>query len=240
MRPASSLAATSPRCAAIIVATACSARTATIDRSLAMLGGKSVITWSLEAFEAHARIHEIVLVVPSADTPTYQWLTMKHKIAKLSRVLGVDGDRQTSVQAGLRALGRADVVVVHDGGNPFVSLQEISAVVLGALEVGAAAVGEPCQGTLRKVGDDLLSDGTILRDDVWRMLTPQALRYELALAAYESAAAEGFRGHDDIELIERLGRKARVLRASGPQLTISSAGDLDLAEALLRCKRTRS
>ncbi len=228
------------RCAAIIVASGRSPRTGGIDRSLALLGGKSVITWSLEAFQAHGRIHEIVLVVPAPDTPTYQWLSMKHHINKLSRIVGGGGDRQECVQVGLRLLTRADVVVIHDGANPFVTREEISAVVLGALDVGAAAVGEPCKGTLRKVGDDMLSEGVVPRRDVWCMQTPQAFRYELALAAYERAAQDGFHGSDDVQLVERMGGKARMLRSSAHHVAIHTAADLELAEALLRCRSARA
>ena len=231
--------AATPRCAAIVIAAGRNTHTGGLDRSLALLGGKSVILWSLEAFQAHRRIHDIVLVVPAADTPTYQWLCIKHRISKLSRVVGGGEHRQESVGVGLHALARADVVVIHDGANPFVSREEISAVVLGALDVGAAAVGEPCASTLRKVGDDMLSDGTIARRDVWCMQTPQAMRYELALAAHERAAADGFRGSDDVQLVERLGKKARVLRASTHSLAIMTAADLELAEALLRCRAPR-
>ena len=228
------------RCAALIIAAGRGSRSDGIDRSLALLGAKSVVAWSLEQFQAHGRIHEIVLVAPGADTPTYQWLSMKHRISKLSRIVGREGPWQECVQFGLHALAHPDVVVIHDAANPFVSREEISAVVLGALEVGVAAVGEPCTGTLCKVGDDMLSDGILPRRDVWCMQTPQALRYELALAGHERAAEDGFRGSDDVQLVERLGHKARVLRASTHHVAISTAADLVLAEAVLRCRSERS
>jgi 2-C-methyl-D-erythritol 4-phosphate cytidylyltransferase len=232
--------ATQPRCAAIIVAAGRAARSDGIDRSLALLGGRSVITWSLEAFQSHDRIHDIVLVVPAPDTPTYSWLAVKHGITKLSRVVGTLGAGQENLLSGLRALTRADIVVIHDGANPFVSREEISAVVLGALEAGAAAVGEPCEGPLRKVGEDMLCDGVIARSDVWCMQTPQALRYELALAAYQRALEDGFHGCDVLQLVEHLGRKPRVLRTSARRVAIGTAADLELAEALLRCRAERA
>jgi 2-C-methyl-D-erythritol 4-phosphate cytidylyltransferase len=230
----------SPRCGAVVVAAGRQPRAGGIDRSLALLGGRSVITWSLEVFQSHHRIQEIVLVVPAADCSTYEWLAAKNGISKLSRIVGRTGDHQEAVHHGLRALTRADVVVIHNGDNPFVSREEISAVVLGALDVGAAALGEPCEGTLRTVGDDMLADGVIGREHVWCLQTPQALRHELALAAYARAAEDGFHGSDALELVERLGRKPRVLRTSRHHVAIGSMDDLELAEALLRCRNERS
>src|SRR5258706_4018062 len=118
-----------------------------INKSLALLGGKPVLLWSLEAFGAHELVHEIILVAPRDQLSIYEALVARHALAKVRRIVAGGPERQESVHHGLRAVSRADVVVVHNGANPFVSRQEITAVVQAALEVGAAAVGVPSTST---------------------------------------------------------------------------------------------
>jgi 2-C-methyl-D-erythritol 4-phosphate cytidylyltransferase len=207
-----------------------------VNKSLAILAGKPVVLWSLEALEAHALIQNIILVVPRNDMETYETIASLWGLTKMQAIVAGGAERQTSIHNGLRAVGAADVVVIHNGANPFVTPAEISAVVLATLEAGAAAVGQPSMDTLRRVGHGMMSLGTIQREGIWRMQTPQALRYDLAIDAFERADRDGFLGTDDVQLVERLGQSVRVLRSAKYNMKITTPEDLRLAEALVQSR----
>lgn len=102
-----------------------------IAKQWRMLGGRRVIDWSIDAFRAHPRIGEIVVVVPP-DAPG-PWP---------DGVRCVEGGatRAASVRAGLAALTAPDdaIVLIHDAARPGLSAAILNDL-LSALETSDAA-----------------------------------------------------------------------------------------------------
>jgi 2-C-methyl-D-erythritol 4-phosphate cytidylyltransferase len=64
--------------------------------------------------------------------------------------------------------------------------------------------------------------------------TPQAFELGLIRTAHEKARLERFVGTDDAMLVERLGRKIRIIPGSRLNMKITTPEDLALAEGILR------
>jgi 2-C-methyl-D-erythritol 4-phosphate cytidylyltransferase/2-C-methyl-D-erythritol 2,4-cyclodiphosphate synthase len=96
-----------------------------------LIGGKSVITWTLSRFLAHPACGDIVVVIHSDDQDLFAKATAG--VEGLERVRTVIGgaSRQASVRAGLKALAISVPrhVLIHDAVRPFVSDQVIDGVV---------------------------------------------------------------------------------------------------------------
>jgi len=211
-----------------------------INKSLVLLGRRPLVAWSLTTFQEHPLITEIILVAPTHDRVAHEWIAANSGFSKLTKIVDGGAERQHSVHNGLRAIAHADIVVIHNAANPFVASYEISTVIVGAADIGAAAVGTPSPYTLRRVRNDAIASGTIPRHDVWCMQTPQALRWRLAVDAFDRAARDGFVGTDDLELVERMGCPAQILPASPHNRKITTREDLELAEALAELRSARA
>ena len=135
---------------------------------------------------------------------------------------------------GLAALPEtAEWVAVHDAARCLVSGAEVEAVMRAAEETGAAILARPSADTLKIVRNDAV-ESTPDRSACWVAQTPQVFRVELLREALDKAAAEGFVGTDDAQLVERLGVRVRVVPGSARNLKITTADDLRIAEALLQ------
>lgn len=139
--------------------------------------------------------------------------------------------RQASVASGLEEVA-AEVVVVHDGARPLVTPELVRETLARLDRYDGAIVGLPMDETLKAAdGDDVA--GTVDRSSLWRVQTPQAFRTGVLRRAHDRAAADGFTGTDDAQLIERDGGSVALVRGSRLNIKVTYAEDFLLAEALL-------
>lgn len=205
------------------------------NKQLLLLGGKPVLARTLEVFESSRLIDEVVLLAPEELVDTYRSVLVdKYGFQKVRRIVPGGLERQDSVYKGLEAVDpKADLVLVHDGARPLVTVDLIRRVVDAALIDGAAGVAVPVKDTVKRVGPDLTILETPPRDSLWLMQTPQVFSCRLLFKAYQEAVAAGFRATDDSMLVERLGVPVRVIPGSYENIKITTPGDLALAEAIL-------
>ncbi len=116
------------RISAIIAAAGRSQRLAQGNKLLISIGGKPVLAWTLEAFENHPLIEEIVLVSSRDDIGAIQDLVKKYRFGKVGQILTGGEERQDSVYSGLAYLEGAELVAVHDGARPLVSREILDRV----------------------------------------------------------------------------------------------------------------
>jgi 2-C-methyl-D-erythritol 4-phosphate cytidylyltransferase len=66
------------------------------------------------------------------------------------------------------------------------------------------------------------------------MQTPQAIKFPLARKAFSHANEDNFLGTDDVSLVERLGKKIKIIEASENNFKITAPIDLELAKIILK------
>ena len=133
-------------------------------------------------------------------------------------------DRQASVRNGLEALA-ADPprhVLVHDAARPDLPPAAVRRI-LEALEThDGAAPGLPVADTLKRV-EDGRSVGTVSRDGLWRIQTPQGFRFSALLEAHRQAAPGAF--SDDTALAEAAGLTVAVVPGDARLEKVTEPGD---------------
>ena len=77
---------------------------------------------------------------------------------------------------------------------------------------------------------------TIPRQNLWLTQTPQAFKFDLLKKAYKAAYDEKFYGTDDASLVERIGKKVKMIEGSYENIKITTPEDLIMAEALMKKK----
>ncbi len=152
----------------------------------------------------------------------------------LSTPVAGGGTRQESVAAGLAALSPgAAYVAVHDAARPLIAPDAIDRVVETALAHGAAILAAPVSDTIKLVSEGAIAS-TPPRPHCYAAQTPQVFRVDWLREAHEKAAAEGYTGTDDAELVERLGVPVRVVTGDPRNRKVTDAEDLAWVEARLR------
>jgi 2-C-methyl-D-erythritol 4-phosphate cytidylyltransferase/2-C-methyl-D-erythritol 2,4-cyclodiphosphate synthase len=176
---------------AIVVAAGRSTRMEGIDKLAAVVRGRPLLAWSIDAVARAREVERIVVVVTPErvdDVAAAPWLAPK--------VVGVvaGGDRrQVSVAAGFAALPPADpdrIVLVHDGGRPLVSPELVSSVVRAAMVAGAAIPVLPVTETVKRVIDGRI-EATVDRAALATAQTPQGVRRRVLERGFASYPPDG-------------------------------------------------
>jgi 2-C-methyl-D-erythritol 4-phosphate cytidylyltransferase len=201
------------------------------------IGGTPVLVHTLRRFAAVKAVTEIVVALREPEIRQFQPRLEKEKLPKVRLVIGGD-NRQESVHNALRSISGKpdDLVLVHDGVRPFVTVEVIENVVKAARKHGAAIAGVPAIDTVKQVdrtADGALIKTTIPRERVVLAQTPQGFRLELIRKAFEDAAVIGFLGTDEASLVERIGHEVHVVMGSPRNIKITTKADMELAEFFL-------
>jgi 2-C-methyl-D-erythritol 4-phosphate cytidylyltransferase len=207
-----------------------------INKQYLLLHNKPVLTYSLDVFEEFEMVDEIVVVANRAEIEYCEReIVKKYGYRKVSGVIAGGRQRQDSVWAGLQHLGKdTDLVAVHDGARPLVSLRMLRELINQAQEWGAAIPGVNAKDTLKSVDRDGFVRHTLDRSTVVAIQTPQIFKYSELTAAYRLAQEEDFRATDDAAIFETYIGRVKVVTGEDSNIKITTPADMKIAEALLK------
>ncbi len=201
------------------------------------IGGTPIFVYTLRKFAMSDPIGQIFLAVRPAEMERVQKAVEAEHLLKPLQLTPGGATRQETVS---RALAMAppstEVVVVHDAVRPFITAEMIERVVEAARKEGAAILAIPSVDTVKQLDRGRIL-GTIPRERIALVQTPQAFRYDLLRQAFDRAGADGFQGTDESSLVERLGAKVSVLMGSDRNIKITKPSDLPLARLFIRLER---
>jgi 2-C-methyl-D-erythritol 4-phosphate cytidylyltransferase / 2-C-methyl-D-erythritol 2,4-cyclodiphosphate synthase len=207
-----------------------------IAKQFLLLDALPVLVHTLKVFQESIQIDDIILALPPDDIiAVRQELIEKYGLTKLTAVVAGGEERQDSVKNCLNAItGICDFVVVHDAVRPFVTEELISRVIDAASDTGAASTGVKTKDTIKEVKEDDIVLSTVPRHNLWLTQTPQAFKYELLKEAYSAAYNEKYYGTDDASLVERIGKKVKMVEGSYENIKITTKEDMLIADALIK------
>jgi 2-C-methyl-D-erythritol 4-phosphate cytidylyltransferase/2-C-methyl-D-erythritol 2,4-cyclodiphosphate synthase len=196
------------------------------------LGGVPLVVHAMRCLAGHPRVGRVLLVGAAESLSA-----LFPDFPKAGLVPG-GATRQDSARAGLEALAAdpPDAVLIHDAARPLVPARVIDAVC-DALAEGAEAVlpGLPVTDTLKRAEAAVVT-GTVPREGLWRVQTPQGFRFPAILAAHRAAAGQSLT--DDGAVAEAAGMTVRLVPGSEENLKVTTPDDLARAEALLSARLT--
>jgi len=216
--------------AAILVAAGSSARMG-FDKLMAPLCGRSVLEWSLRAFQDCAAIDRAVLVC--APQRIAEFSEVAAAFPKFRDIVAGGAERSASVLHGLQALASnpPDFVAVHDAARPLVTPAVIEKVLAAAETHRAASAAHPVTDSLHRADAAGALTETIPRANLFAMETPQAARHDLLLAALEAHHAGAT---DEVSALIADGIHPVPVLHGEPNFKITFPSDLTLAGFFLQ------
>jgi len=203
------------------------------------LGKYPMIYYTLRSFQQHRAISQIIVLTSRRDLKEMQKLINRYQFSKVIAVIIGGQERQDTVYEGLKYLQLAgtksnDLILVHNGGNCLVGASEIAASIKMGKKYGAAVCAQPVKDTIKKISSRGLVRETLNRKELWAMQTPQTIKFSLALRAFTKAYQDGFYGTDDVSLVERLGKRVKIVPCSEKNIKITYPIDLLVAKILIK------
>ena len=199
-------------------------------KQFAALKGRPLLDWTVDAFEAHPEVGEIVLVLPDEKAGA----RFIDRYPKITAVVRGGRRRQDSVRHGFARVraGAGDVVLVHDGARPLVSREVISRVIREAGRRGAAIPAVPVEDTIKEsVRGKVVR--TVDRANLFRVQTPQGFSYAVLEKVLRRARLAKWAATDEAGLAERAGVEVRLVEGDPRNIKVTTPSDLKLAEVFL-------
>ena len=213
--------------AAIIVAAGSGSRfQSDTPKQFIEIAAKSVLDHTVGRFQSAPSVDLIVVVLGSDQAGAFD----ASAFSKVLRIVRGGSSRAESVRNGLASID-ADIVAVHDGARPLVSMDEIERTITKAKEIGAACLVAPVTDTIKSIRGGEIAD-TLDREKLRRALTPQAFKTEILRKAFEGVDLSDS-VTDECYLVEKLGHPIAIVEGSSRNIKITHPEDLVLAEALL-------
>ncbi|MGE5558241.1 MAG: 2-C-methyl-D-erythritol 4-phosphate cytidylyltransferase [Bacillota bacterium] len=221
---------------ALILASGIGARMgAGLPKQFLPVAGKSVLEYSIQAFQDSGYIQDINVVIHPEHRARLMEIISAGRYTKVKRILDGGPTRRDSSMIGVNALeDDDDTVLIHDAVRPFVSGRIIRECTEALQEFGAINVAVPCYDTIVEVGQGMLIKKIPPRGSLMRSQTPQGFKVGVIKEAHrrESLFGQGSEKiTDDCGLVVKH-KICRVHVIPGDEwnIKITYPRDLDLAE----------
>lgn len=198
------------------------------------LHDQPIVLHTIDVFEKHPAIAEIVIVVGEAELQRMRELLSYKQYSTTMKVVTGGLERQESVYKGLQHTTQP-IVLVHDAVRPFVTNDAITRLIAATEHFGAAILAVPTKDTIKKVEANAVSQ-TLERAYLWSVQTPQGFRRELLIEAHQHALSRPELATDDASLVEHLGQAVHVVDGEYTNIKITTPEDLIFAEAIYQMK----
>lgn len=207
-----------------------------IPKQFVEVEGKPVLFYTLEGFQKHPMVDEIVLVcIDGWQEDVRRWAEL-YGITKLSEIVTGGETVQESIRNGVFSLeGRCqpeDTIVIHDGIRPLVDPTVLTDVVEKCREFGNAVTSLPYNEQIFLVDtqDASTTAEYIPRETLRRVSTPQAYSFDLIDKAYHDAFEKeiGIYGSSYTNtMMVDLGVKLHFAKGSDKNIKLTTPGDLE-------------
>lgn len=219
-------------CTAVVPAAGRSVRMGE-DKLFLSLGEVPVILRTLRTLESSPYITEIIIAAREEQLVPLGQLCKEAALAKVQKIVVGGETRSASVLAGIREADPAsELIAVHDGDRPLVTVDIVNAAIEKAAQRGAAAPAVPVKDTVKRSADGVVT-ATLDRTELYAVQTPQVFEHGLILGALEKAMADGAELTDDCSAVERIGMPVCLTEGSYDNIKLTTPEDLAVAEAIL-------
>lgn len=209
-------------------------------KALVPLAGKPLVAWSIRALAAAESVCELVIAAPpGAEGKLEAIAAAELGEAAIPVEVVTGGDSRSGSVTNCIARCAAPAIAIHDAARPLVTPALVDRLVArlqsdpGADAVIAAA---PVADTIKRVDEIGAVAETIARDHLWAVQTPQVFRAEALREAHEVSPHAIATATDDAALVEVAGGTVLVEPFGEPNIKVTLAADLAIAEVLLAAR----
>jgi len=201
------------------------------------MDGKSIIYYTLRTFSDYDKIDHIIVTIKEENIDRIKGIISSNGIKKVLSIEKAYDTRQESTYHVIAKIKKMKVpkesyLFIHNAVNPFVKHTELDNCLRAAEKNGASLLGFRAMDTVKIVNKGYFIDYTPRRNNVWIAQTPQIIRFDIAVKAFEYANREGFIATDDTTLVEKIHENVKFVECSRENFKITYPQDVELAKMI--------
>ena len=211
-----------------------------IPKQFVNVNDKPVLLYTLEGFQRHPEIDEIVVVCIKGWEDTLKAYLKEYKIDKVIKIVEGGATGQESIRNGVYSLkghcDEKDIVIIHDGIRPMVDGEVLTDVIRVAKQYGNAVTSLPYNEQIFVINDEYTTSKNIPRETLRRVSTPQAYEFGELKDAYEEAFEKeiGIYGSSYTNtMMVDLGKTLHFAAGSEKNIKLTTKEDIDTFKAYL-------
>lgn len=207
-----------------------------IPKQFYKINNKTVLEYSITAFQEHCLIDEIIVVSNPDFIDLTKDIIKNGNFSKVTKIISGGNTRQESSFKGLSQI--CDVnskVLIHDAVRPFVSEKIITDCINSLDKYNAVNVAIPSSDTIIQVDENNLIKKVLKRSELRRCQTPQAFDTSLIKKAHNLANKDNDKtATDDCGLIIKYNlTDVYVVEGSDKNIKITYPADIKTAERFI-------
>lgn len=217
-----------------------------IPKQFVRVNGKPILVYTLEAFEQSPLIDAIEVVCVDGWQNTVKTLGQKYKITKLNWIVTGGNTGQESIRNGVynlkETVSSTDNIIIHDGVRPLINKDVLEDVIIKCDKYGNAVTSMPYyeQIFIKDKENPNITNKYIPRENLRRVATPQAYKYDLLYTKYKEAFSKkiGISNSSYTNtMMTDLGVTLHFASGSDKNLKLTTQENLETFKAYLYSKR---
>jgi len=201
------------------------------NKNFEMINQKSVLSYTLEAFDKNEYIDDIIVASKEEDFDIVKKRVKKAEIQKNVNIVLGGATRKESVNNCIIATD-ADIVIIHDGARPFIRQEYINKCIECIDKINGATIGVKSKDTIKITDNDDCVINTTLRSNTWIVQTPQCFDRKILLDMHKKY--ENTDVTDDCMLLEKENYKVKMIEGDYTNIKITTYEDLDIMKIFMK------
>ena len=204
--------------------------------------GKPIIIYTLERFEYHDEIDDIVIVCLNDWISRLKAIVHRYGLSKVSEIVSGGETGHDSIYNGLIALRDKadpnDIILIHDGVRPLIEQELVSLNIEAVKEFGNAITVEAVRESVIYSVDESHMTDVFTHNQIYVAKAPQSFYYKSIMEVYDQANADGFKSIDSAHLMNTYGKSMHMVKSNKNNIKITDPADYYLFRAL--CKASEN
>ena len=207
---------------------------ANLPKQFIKINGKTILEYSVEAFDKNENIDNIIVVIAPKYRNKAKKIIEQNKYKKVSSIINGGEIRKISSYNGISIIKDKEAnVLIHDCARPFVSEKIINNCISELKKYDAVGVAIPTTDTIIETENNMIKS-IPLRDTLMRIQTPQCFKLSLIKKAHELSKDDS-NFTDDCGLIIKYNlAEIRIVNGDNNNIKITFPEDIITAKHIVK------
>ncbi len=198
--------------------------------------GKPIIIYTLEHFEYHEKVNNIVVVCLAEWIEELRGLLKRYGITKVIRIVPGGHTGHDSIYCGLTTMKELasdeDIVLIHDGVRPLINEELITQNIEAVRQYGSAITVEAAFESVVRSSDGKTICEVPPRAEMYTAKAPQSFHYGNILKLYEKAEEDMVKTIDPAHLCSLYNTSMHIVLSTKNNIKITEPADFYIYRAL--------